>query len=83
MRTVQARSASQTLAFSDTSSQWDATNYSIGTEKNDSPSSQRPKLTFWVSKLAEKSPAKHKQKGVQGCDVSRAPEGQKKSDNFD
>ena len=36
-----ARSASQTLAFSDTSSQWDATNY-IGTEKNGSPSSQPP-----------------------------------------
>ena len=40
MRTVQARSASQTLSFSDTSSQWDATN-DIGTEKNGSLSSQR------------------------------------------
>ena len=32
MRTVQARSASQTLAFSDTSSQWGATK-GIGTER--------------------------------------------------
>ena len=40
MRTVQARSASQTLAFSDTSSQWGATK-GIGSMKNGSPSSQR------------------------------------------
>ena len=35
MRTVQARSASQTLAFSDTKSQWGATK-GIGSMKNES-----------------------------------------------
>jgi hypothetical protein len=74
MRTVQARSASQALAFWDTSSQWGATK-GIGSMQNGSPSSQRPQADLLgVKTRREKSCAKHKQEGVQECDVSRAPE---------
>jgi hypothetical protein len=76
MRTVQARSASQTLAFSGTSSQWGATK-GIGSMKNVSPSSQRSQYDLLgVKSRRERVLPRHKQEGVQGYAVSRAPERQ-------